>query len=149
VRYCGAEPVFVDVDPHTYNLGPDQVLDAVTERTRAVMAVHLFGRVADVPALQRGLPDDVAVIEDAACAAGGALAGRPAGSLGTFAAFSFHPRKSITTGEAACSPRATKSLRSGPRGFETTGRRSPRRIDIVAPPLTAWRRSTKWASTTA
>jgi dTDP-4-amino-4,6-dideoxygalactose transaminase len=99
VRYCGAEPVFVDVDPLTYNLGPDQVLDAITERTRAVMAVHLFGRVADVPALQRGLPDDVAVIEDAACAAGGAFEGRPAGSLGTLAAFSFHPRKSITTGE--------------------------------------------------
>ena len=99
VLYCGATPVFVDVDPLTFNMDVEQALAAVTERTRAVMPVHLFGLCADTERLRAGLPETVAVVEDAACAAGARLGGRFAGGLGNVAAFSFHPRKSVTTGE--------------------------------------------------
>ncbi|MGH7447770.1 MAG: DegT/DnrJ/EryC1/StrS family aminotransferase, partial [Longimicrobiales bacterium] len=96
--YCGATPVFADVDPRTFNLDPNSVAQHVTPRTRAIIAVHLFGLCADMNALRDAAPG-IPIIEDAACAAGAAYHGRPAGSLGVAAAFSFHPRKSITTGE--------------------------------------------------
>lgn len=99
VLYCGATPVFIDVDPQTYNLDVAQITSKVTDRTRAVIAVHLFGRCVDMDALRAGLPADVAIVEDAACAAGASWNGKPSGSLGDVAAFSFHPRKSVTTGE--------------------------------------------------
>jgi perosamine synthetase len=99
VVYCGATPVFADVDRRSYNLDVDDVSRKVTGRTRAVIAVHLFGLCADVVALRAALPPGVAIVEDAACAAGAAHRGHPAGALGDIAAFSFHPRKSITTGE--------------------------------------------------
>ena len=97
--YCGATPVFVDVDPHTYNMDMAKVGAALTSRTKAVIPVHLFGLCADMAALREILPEGVTIIEDAACAAGATLNGQPAGGLGTMACFSFHPRKSITTGE--------------------------------------------------
>ena len=99
VLYCGATPVLADVDRTTYNVDVDSVARKVTPRTRALIAVHLFGRCADVDALRAVLPAGAALIEDAACAAGAAWQGRPVGTLGTVAAFSFHPRKSVTTGE--------------------------------------------------
>lgn len=99
VIYCGATPVFVDVDPITYNMDMAHLAGAITPRTKAVIPVHLFGLCADMPALRDAVPDGVAIVEDAACAAGATLDGRPAGGLGTMACFSFHPRKSITTGE--------------------------------------------------
>ncbi|KAF0116762.1 MAG: DegT/DnrJ/EryC1/StrS aminotransferase [Rhodospirillaceae bacterium] len=99
VLYCGATPVFADVDPVTFTIDVADALARVTARTRAVIPVHLFGACADVEALRAGLPKDVILIEDAACAAGASYKGHPAGGLGDMAAFSFHPRKSITTGE--------------------------------------------------
>jgi perosamine synthetase len=99
VVYCGATPVLVDVDPQTYNIDPAAVAAKVTARTRALIAVHLFGLCADMDALRAALPASVRIIEDAACAAGASYKGRPAGGLADAAAFSFHPRKSITTGE--------------------------------------------------
>ncbi len=99
VVYCGATPVFADVDRATNNIDPADVARRVTPRTKAVIAVHLFGLCADMDALRAVLPPGIPVIEDAACAAGAAYKGKVAGSLGFAAAFSFHPRKSITTGE--------------------------------------------------
>jgi perosamine synthetase len=99
VVYCGATPVFADVDERTYNIDPADVGRKLTSRTRAVVPVHLFGACADIDALRAVVPRNVAMVEDAACAAGAALGDRPAGGLGDVAAFSFHPRKSITTGE--------------------------------------------------
>jgi perosamine synthetase len=99
VLYCGATPVFVDVDPVTYNMDPKKISSKVTDRTKAVIPVHLFGRCADMDAIRSALPAGVAIIEDAACAAGASYKGKPAGSLGDVGVFSFHPRKSITTGE--------------------------------------------------
>lgn len=99
VLYAGATPVLADVDPVTYNIDPIDAASRITERTKAVIAVHLFGLCADVPGLRAALPDHIDIFEDAACAAGAMLGDQWAGSLGRAAAFSFHPRKSITTGE--------------------------------------------------
>ena len=99
VLYCGATPVFADVDPVTCNIDVADVARRVTPRTKAVIAVHLFGLCADIDALRNVLPAGVKIIEDAACAAGASYKGTPAGGLGDVAVFSFHPRKSITTGE--------------------------------------------------
>ena len=99
VLYCGATPVFADVDPVSYNLDVGDALAKVTDKTKAVIPVHLFGLCADIDALKAGLPDHVRILEDAACAAGARYKGRDAGGLGDAASFSFHPRKSITTGE--------------------------------------------------
>jgi dTDP-4-amino-4,6-dideoxygalactose transaminase len=99
VLYCGATPVFADVDVETYNVDPAEIARNLSERTRAVIVVHLFGLCADMDAIRAVVPTGVVIIEDAACAAGASHEGVPAGSLGRVAAFSFHPRKSVTTGE--------------------------------------------------
>jgi perosamine synthetase len=98
VLYCGATPVFVDVDRASFNIDVTQVAAKVTARTKAIIVVHLFGLCADVDAIAAVAPG-IPIIEDAACAAGASYKGRPAGTLGLAAAFSFHPRKSVTTGE--------------------------------------------------
>jgi perosamine synthetase len=94
VALAGAKPVLVDVDPVTMNLDPADALRRVTGRTKAILAVDLFGR----PARMEELPD-LTVLEDAAGALGATHRGRPCGSLGKLACFSFHPRKIVTTGE--------------------------------------------------
>jgi dTDP-4-amino-4,6-dideoxygalactose transaminase len=89
---AGGRPVFCDVDPQTRNVTPDTVREAITPRTRAIVAVDLFGLPAPIPELATlGLP----VLEDAAQAAGASLNGRKAGSLGTAATFSFYPSKNL------------------------------------------------------
>lgn len=99
VIMCGATPVFADVRPTDFNIDPADIAHRVTDRTKAIIPVHLFGLCADMDAVKAALPDHVVVIEDAACAAGAAYKDVPAGGLGDMGAFSFHPRKSITTGE--------------------------------------------------
>jgi dTDP-4-amino-4,6-dideoxygalactose transaminase len=99
VLYCGAKPVFVDVCCETFNIDPAKIAEKITERTKAIIPVHLFGLCADINAIKEVIPDHVKVVEDAACAAGASYFGKWAGNLGDAASFSFHPRKSITTGE--------------------------------------------------
>jgi perosamine synthetase len=99
VIYTGATPILADVDPMTYNISVADVVRKLTDKTKAVIAVHLFGLCADIPGLREVLPGNILIFEDAACAAGASLGTTSAGSLGDAAAFSFHPRKSITTGE--------------------------------------------------
>lgn len=100
VRYVGAEPVFADVDPATGNL-TTATIDAVrTSRTRAVLAVHQGGVPADVHTLRAVCADwDLPLVEDAACAIGSTVGGKPVGQGALIAAWSFHPRKVVTTGE--------------------------------------------------
>lgn len=100
VRYVGARPVFADVDQATQNLTPATVEPCLTGRTRAVILVDQAGVPADLDGM-RALcePRSIAVIEDAACAIGAVYRGRPVGAGATLAAFSFHPRKLLTTGE--------------------------------------------------
>ncbi|MBL8230075.1 MAG: DegT/DnrJ/EryC1/StrS family aminotransferase [Bryobacterales bacterium] len=105
IRYCGAEPVFVDIEPETFNLNPKLLPHLARERTKAILCVHQMGMPCDLDAIlrfarERGLP----VVEDAACAAGSEVhwggewqkIGRPHGDV---ACFSFHPRKLISTGD--------------------------------------------------
>ena len=105
IRYCGANPVFVDIDPDTYNIDPARAAEAITSRTRAILAVHQMGMPCDLTALNNlAKRHDLTLIEDAACAAGSQIRvgeewnwiGKPHGHI---ACFSFHPRKVITTGE--------------------------------------------------
>ena len=98
VKYCNATPIFVDINLDTYNIDPDQIADKITPRTKAIIPVHLFGLCADVSAIKERFPH-LKIVEDAACAAGSSLHGVPAGGLGDIGCFSFHPRKSVTTGE--------------------------------------------------
>lgn len=100
VLYQGAKPVFADIDPKTYNIDPNSVLEAITPRTKAVIAVDLFGQPADMRALREIAEDRrLALIEDAAQAHGAEFEGRKAGSLGDAAIFSFYATKNMTTGE--------------------------------------------------
>ncbi|WP_313887920.1 DegT/DnrJ/EryC1/StrS family aminotransferase [Lentzea alba] len=100
VRYTGATPVFADVEAETGNLSASTVEPVLTERTRAVMVVHQAGVPADVDALKALCePRGIVVIEDAACAAGSTYRGKPVGTNALLAAWSFHPRKLLTTGE--------------------------------------------------
>ena len=100
VEYQGAKPVFVDVDLTTYNLDPAQLAAAVTERTVGIVPVHLFGLSADMDAvLDVARRHGLWVLEDCACSLGGTYRGAHTGTIGDAGCFSFHPRKSITTGE--------------------------------------------------
>jgi dTDP-4-amino-4,6-dideoxygalactose transaminase len=99
-EYLGARPVFCDVDLATYNVLPAAVEAAVTERTVGIVPVHLFGLPADLdPILSVAHDRSLWVVEDAACSLGGWYRGRHTGTIGNVGCFSFHPRKSITTGE--------------------------------------------------
>ncbi|HYP12998.1 MAG TPA: DegT/DnrJ/EryC1/StrS family aminotransferase [Bryobacteraceae bacterium] len=92
IRYCGATPVYVDIDPATFNMAPVHVRQAITERTRVILPVHLFGQPAEINDLHSfGLP----VIEDAAQAHGAEYYGKRTGSLGDVGCFSFYPTKNL------------------------------------------------------
>lgn len=109
IELCGAQPVFVDIEPATFNMDPNRLEEALTRlmgdvatdgRVKAILPVHTFGQLANMPAIlalaeRYGLP----VIEDAACALGATREGRQAGTWGVMGCFSFHPRKAVTTGE--------------------------------------------------
>ncbi|MGA2743344.1 MAG: DegT/DnrJ/EryC1/StrS family aminotransferase [Candidatus Sulfotelmatobacter sp.] len=105
IRYCGARPVFVDIDPRTFNMDPQQIESAISERTRAILCVHQMGMPCDLQAiLEIRRKHKIAVVEDAACAVGSEIQwqgqwekiGRPHADV---ACFSFHPRKLLTTGD--------------------------------------------------
>lgn len=105
IRYCGATPVFVDIEPDTFNIDPDQIESAVTDRTRAILCVHQMGMPCDLAAiLPLARARSLVVVEDAACASGSEVLwqgrwekiGRPHGDI---ACFSFHPRKVMSTGD--------------------------------------------------
>jgi perosamine synthetase len=100
VEYMGATPVFCDIDLHTFNIDTNRIEELVTPRSVGIIPVHLFGRCADMdPILGLARKHHLWVIEDAACALGAWYHGRHAGTFGDIGCFSFHPRKSITTGE--------------------------------------------------
>jgi dTDP-4-amino-4,6-dideoxygalactose transaminase len=96
ITRLGARPVFVDIDERTYNLNPALVTGAITERTRAIMPVHLYGQCADMdPLIELGQRRGIPIIEDAAQAIGAEDRGRRAGSMGTIGCLSFYPSKNL------------------------------------------------------
>ncbi len=96
IRYTGARPVFVDIDPQSYNIDPAKIEAPITPRTRAIMPVHLYGQAADMdPILEIAGRRNLLVIEDAAQAHGAEYKGRRAGSMGELACFSFYPGKNL------------------------------------------------------
>ena len=96
----GATPVFVDSRPDSWNLDPEAVERAITDRTKAIVVVHIYGLPADVDHIKKlALDSDIALIEDSAEAHGQHLEGSPLGSFGTLSTFSFYSNKLITTGE--------------------------------------------------
>lgn len=112
ILYTGATPVFVDIDPRTYTLDPGRIEACITPRTKILLPVHLYGQMADMPAIadiarRRGLR----VIEDAAQAHGARIGDRPAGSWGDIACFSFYPGKNLgACGEAGAAVTANPGL---------------------------------------
>ncbi|HEX8363135.1 MAG TPA: DegT/DnrJ/EryC1/StrS family aminotransferase [Longimicrobium sp.] len=122
IEYEGAKPVFCDVDLATFNIDAEQAASLVTERTVGILPVHLFGLCADMPAVARlAEKHGLWVVEDAACAFGGWIGERHAGTFGDAGCFSFHPRKSITTGEGGMVTTADDRLALACRGLRDHG----------------------------
>lgn len=100
VLYCGGTPVFADVDPKTYNIDPEDIRRKITDRTKAIIAVHLAGQPCDMDAIHSiAREHGLIVIEDGAHALGSVYKGKKVGSMSDMTTFSFHPVKPITTGE--------------------------------------------------
>jgi dTDP-4-amino-4,6-dideoxygalactose transaminase len=96
ITYCGAKPVFVDIDPSTANLDPKRLERAITPRTRAILPVHLYGRPADMDSIREiAARRGIRILEDAAQAHGARYRGQSVGKLGNAAAFSFYPTKNL------------------------------------------------------
>ena len=121
IARLGAKPVFVDIDPDTYNIDPAQIEAAITPRTKAIMPVHLYGQCADMdPIMDDRRRHNLVVIEDAAQAIGAEYKGRRAGSMGHYGCFSFFPSKNlggagdggmVTTNDAAVAEAAPHAAR--------------------------------------
>jgi dTDP-4-amino-4,6-dideoxygalactose transaminase len=100
VLYCDARPVFIDIDSKTYNIDIDLIEGKITEKTKAIVPVHIFGQPVNMHEIMHIAKDhNLKVIEDAACALGARYKKRFAGTFGNIGCFSFHARKGITTGE--------------------------------------------------
>ena len=128
----GATPRFVDIDPAAFNLDPARVEAALTPRTKAILAVDIFGQPADWPALaalaeRHGL----LLIDDACEALGASVGGRPIGSHGVAAAFGFYPNKQITTGEGGCITTNSGALAARCRSLRNQGRADRARMEHV------------------
>jgi perosamine synthetase len=130
VALAGARPVLVDVVPETYTIDPERAEAAVTPRTRAVLAVHLFGRPAPLDALP-----DLPILEDAAGALGARRRGRPCGGLGVAGCLSFHPRKIVTTGEGGAVTTDDPAVADAVRSARHHGWQAPEYRDLPAPGL--------------
>ncbi len=100
VLYSDATPVYADINPKTFNLDPEKIEEKITDKTKAILPVHLYGQPADLdPMLEIAEKHDLKVIEDAAQAHGSTYKGKKIGSIGDLGCFSFYPTKNMTTGE--------------------------------------------------
>jgi len=119
VLYVGATPVFADIEADTWNIDPEDTRRRLTPRTKAIVPVHQVGLAADLdrfaPLAERG----ITIVEDAACAIGSTYNGRPIGSSGYLACFSFHPRKTISMGEGGMLTTADEALAERARGLRS------------------------------
>ncbi len=122
VEYMGATPVFCDIALDTFNIDVARIEARITPKTVGILPVHLFGLCADLdPILDTARRHDLWVVEDAACAFGAWYRGRHAGTFGDAGCFSFHPRKSITTGEGGMLTTANDDLAKKARSLRDHG----------------------------
>ena len=120
--YCGATPVFADIDPVTYNISPESVESCITERTKAIIPVHYTGQACDMDEIHKiAVSYKVIVIEDAAHAVGAEYKGKKIGSLSDMTEFSFHPVKHITCGEGGIVTTNREDLYEKLKLFRTHG----------------------------
>jgi perosamine synthetase len=125
IRYVGATPVFVDIDAVTLNVSPEAVEQAITPRTRAMIAVHTFGRPAEIGELAAiARRHGLFLVEDACEALGAEVDGQAVGSFGDVAVFAFYPNKQITTGEGGMAVTADAGLAERMRSLRNQGRGS-------------------------
>jgi len=116
VLYCGAKPIFIDIDTNTYNINPDLIETKITKKTKAIIPVHTFGQPTDMNAIIKiAKKYKLKVIEDAACALGAKYKNKFAGTIGDIGCFSFHARKGITTGEGGMVVTNNKKLANSVR----------------------------------
>ncbi|MCB0307886.1 MAG: DegT/DnrJ/EryC1/StrS family aminotransferase [Bdellovibrionales bacterium] len=120
ILHCGAKPVFVDIDLKTFNMDLSQISKKITPNTKAIMPVHLFGLCVEMDKLQE-LAGDIPIVEDAACAIGSQFNKQSAGSFGKIAAFSFHARKVLTTGEGGMIVTSDSTIASSIQSYRNHG----------------------------
>jgi len=133
ISFCGATPVFVDVDERTYNMNPDLIKAAITPRTRAIIPVHLFGQTAEMDQImQTARAHELFVIEDACQAHGAEYKGRRAGSIGDAGCFSFYPGKNLGAyGEAGAVVTNNSELAGKMRAFRDHGQTRKSRHTMI------------------
>ena len=132
VLYTGARPVFVDIEPDTFNLDPNLIETAITPKTKAIMPVHLYGNPADITAIQEiANRHGLAIIEDAAQAHGAKVRGQAVGSFGT-GCFSFYPTKNMTSGEGGMITTNDDALADLARLLRAHGARERYRHELLA-----------------
>ena len=122
ILYTGAKPVFVDIDPKTFNIDPNKIENAITEKAKAIMPVQLYGQAADMDKINEiAKKHDLYVIEDAAQAHGSMYKDSKVGSIGDLACFSFYPTKNMTTSEGGMITTNDKELAEKARIFRAHG----------------------------
>lgn len=125
VLYCGAKPIFVDVNLDTYNIDSDKIEEKITERTKAIIPVHTFGQPAEMDKIMKIAHDyNLKIVEDAACALGAKYKTEHAGTIGDIGCYSFHARKGITTGEGGMVVTSDKTLAEKIRYLSVFGMKS-------------------------
>jgi dTDP-4-amino-4,6-dideoxygalactose transaminase len=122
IHHAGGQPVFADIDPHTYNLDPEAAEATITPGTKAIVVVHQIGLAADMePFVALAAKRGIALVEDGACSLGGSSRGRRVGGIAAPTCFSFHPRKMVTTGEGGMITTNDAKLAETARMLRATG----------------------------
>src|SRR3989344_6029468 len=132
IIFTGARPVFVDINPETYNIDPPKIEGSITPRTKAILPVHLYGLMADMPTINSIAKNyELVVIEDAAQAHGASIDGKKAGSWGLAGTFSFYPTKNMTTGEGGMITTNDETLAKKARIFRNQGMEKRYYHDVI------------------
>lgn len=130
IKMLGAKPVFVDIDPDTFNIDPSKIAEKINDKTKGIIPVHLYGLSADMdPILKLARENDLFVLEDACQAHGAEYKGKKVGTMGTVASFSFYPTKNMTTGEGGMNTTNDKELADNMRTLRNHGQ--GKRYDYV------------------
>ena len=125
VLYCKAKPIFIDVNPKTYNIDPSKIEEKITDKTKAIIPVHTFGQSSEMDEIKKiAIEHNLRIIEDAACSFGAKYKNKYSGTLGDIGCFSFHARKGITTGEGGMVVTNNKELADKIRHFSVFGMKS-------------------------